>query len=87
MSEDPLRDDEIIRNMLELRERDPDAFADLFLEIIRNYPEVAIEDAAPAEEKLAAIDRILKHYELKESYEECAFLFTIRKKIEDAKKD
>lgn len=87
MQEDPLRNDETIQKMLELRDQDPDGFADLFFEMIKQYPEIAIADSAPTEDKLAAIDRILKHYEAKEIYEKCAFLFEIKKKIEDAKKD
>lgn len=87
MNDDPLRNDEAIRKMLELRDQDPDAFADLFFEMLHQYPEIAIADYAPTEDKLSAIDRILKHYESKEVYEKCAFLFEIKKKIKDAKKD
>lgn len=80
--ENPLYDEELLRTMIELKKKDPDAFMNLVLSSLKKYPELAVEDAHPAENKLRALQSMLVHFEQAESYEDCAFLLEIKKQIE-----
>lgn len=83
----PLRDDEIIRGLLSLREKDPDAFMKMAVSLLRSYPDVVQEDEAPTEEKTRALSRMLSYLENIESYEDCAFILELKKKLEDGGKE
>lgn len=87
MNQNPLRDEEMIRNLILLKENDPDGFADLFVSIIKQYPDLAEQDDAPIESKVKALSRILENQEAREKYEDCAFIVQLQKKIEDGGKD
>lgn len=69
--------------MMLLRERDPDGFMKLVLGSLKKYPELAVEDHAPAENKLRALKSMLEHFEQVEDYEDCAFLRDLTKQIKD----
>lgn len=80
--ENPLYDEELLRTMIELKKKDPDAFMNLVLSSLKKYPELAVEDTHPAENKLNALQSMMVHFEQAESYEDCAFLLEIKKQIE-----
>lgn len=79
-------DEEFIQLLMEVRERDYDAFIHLVLESLKTFPDFAIEDDAPVEKKMSALDLILNHLEEQEDYEDCAFIRDLKEKIEDAAK-
>jgi hypothetical protein len=84
MSENnPLYDKELLQAMLQLREKDPDGFMNLVLNSLKKYPELAVEDRAPAENKLRALKAMLEHFENIEDYEDCAFIRDLTKQIKD----
>ena len=83
MKENPLYDPNLLKVMLELREKDPDAFMDLVLNSLKKYPDLAIEDEAPTGNKLRALQLMLEHYENSENYEDCAFIRDLRQQIKD----
>lgn len=85
MEENPLYDEELLKTLLELREKDFDGFMNLVLSSLKKHPEVALEDRAPVESKLKALTSMLKHYEENESYEDCAFLRDLKESIENEK--
>jgi hypothetical protein len=76
-----------IEALLLLRERSPDAFMKLFLETIKQRPELAVDDSAPAEIKLRALEKMRLYFEKREEYEECAFIKQIGEKIKDGSKE
>lgn len=83
----PIRevDAELLKAMLELRDRDPDALMDLVLASLKLNMQYALEDESPVENKVKALQSMLAHYEGKEEYENCAFVFELKRMIEDAK--
>lgn len=78
----PLYDEELLRAMVELKKKDPNAFMNLVLNSLKKYPELAVEDQHPAENKLRALQSMLLHFEGNESYEDCAFILELKKQIE-----
>jgi hypothetical protein len=81
--ENPLYDKELLQAMMLLREKDPDGFMKLVLGSLKKYPELAVEDRAPAENKLRALKAKLEHFERVEDYEDCAFIRDLTKQIKD----
>jgi hypothetical protein len=81
-----INDPEFIALLEELKIKDIDTFMNLVLLSLKTHPEFAVEDDTPAEDKIRAMKRVLKHFEEREEYEDCAFLLEIQKKIEDAEK-
>jgi hypothetical protein len=79
----PLHDPELLKALLKLREQSPDQFMDLVLHSLKKYPELAVEDLAPADHKLRALQSMLEYYEASEKYEDCAFLKEIKDQIKD----
>jgi tellurite resistance protein len=87
MKENPLYDKELLQAMLLMREHDPAGFMQMVLTAIKNHPDLAVSDVAPAENKVRALERMLKHFEEIENYEDCEFIFNLKKKIEDGSKE
>lgn len=83
----PLRDEKLLRAMLEMRAEDPDGFMNMVLSALKNNPEYAVADAAPTEAKLRALESLIQYYEGLENYEDCAFIFNLKEKISDGSKD
>jgi hypothetical protein len=81
-----LNDPEFIALLEELKIKDIDTFMGLVLLSLKTHPEFAVEDDTPVEDKIGAMKRVLKHFEEREDYEDCAFLLDLQKKIEDAEK-
>lgn len=79
-------DQEFIAKLEELKEKDIDAFMDLVLLSLKTHPDAAVEDDVPIDYKVTAMKTVLKHFEEREDYEDCAFLRDLQKRIEDAEK-
>lgn len=79
-------DEEFIEKLEELKEKDIDGFMSLVLFSLKTHPDFAVEDDTPIEKKVSAMKLVLKHFEEKEDYEDCAFLRDLQKRIEDAEK-
>jgi hypothetical protein len=79
-------DPEFIAILEEFKDKDLDTFMGLVLFSLKTHPEFAVEDDTPAEDKVKAMKIVLKHFEEREDYEDCAFLLDLQKKIEDAEK-
>jgi hypothetical protein len=79
-------DEEFIAKLEEIKEKDIDGFMSLVLLSLKTHPDFAVEDDTPIENKVSAMKRVLKHFEEKEDYEDCAFLRDLQKRIEDAEK-
>ena len=77
-------DQEFIAKLEELKEKDIDGFMSLVLFSLKTHPDVAVQANTPIENKVLAMKRVLKHFEEREDYEDCAFLRDLQKKIEDA---
>jgi len=81
-----LNDREFIDRLEKLRATDFDMFMNLVLLSLKTHPDFAVEDDSPIEKKVSAMKIVLKYFEEKEDYEDCAFLRDLQKKIEDAEK-
>jgi hypothetical protein len=79
-------DPEFIERLEQLKTEDIDTFMKLVLLSLKTHPEFAVEDDTPTEDKISAMKIVLKHFEEREEYEDCAFLLDIQKRIEDAEK-
>lgn len=79
-------DQDFIAKLEEIKEKDIDQFMSLVLFSLKTHPDFAVEDDAPAGHKIEAMKKVLKHFEEREDYEDCAFLRDLQKKIEDAEK-
>jgi hypothetical protein len=80
------QDREFIESLLEIHKQDPERFMLLVLESLKRYPDLAVEDGQPKEQKLEALRRMMRHFESIERYEDCAFIRDLQKKIEDEEK-
>jgi hypothetical protein len=78
-------DPEFIALIEEIKRTDPDKFMDLVLNSLKTFPDYAVEDNVPVETKVNALEIVLKHFETREDYEDCAFIRDLQKRIEDAK--
>lgn len=78
-------DPEFIALIEEIKRTDPDKFMDLVLNSLKTFPDYAVEDNVPIETKVNALEIVLKHFETREDYEDCAFIRDLQKRIEDAK--
>lgn len=67
--------------LLELREKDYDAFIDKLYETIVKDPQVSIEDDEDNEKKEAALQVLIDYYTKYEEFERCQKLFDIQKAI------
>jgi hypothetical protein len=77
------RDEEFLSSLLQIREQDPALFMQLVLESLKRFPDLAIEDDQPNQQKISALKTMLRHFEKEENYEDCAFIRDLQKKIED----
>ena len=77
-------DPEFIALIEEIKSQAPDKFMDLVLNALKTFPDYAVEDNVPIETKANALAIVLKHFEEREDYEDCAFIRDLQKRIEDA---
>lgn len=80
---DGMSREEFLIELIKLKERDPDAFMQLILESLKRHPELAVSDEAPVENKMRALEKMLRHLEEKENYEDCAFVRDLNNQIKD----
>lgn len=80
------QDEEFLATLLELRDRDLDKFMQLVLLSLKKFPDLAVSDEQPTEQKIAALKRMLSHFESKEEYEDCAFIRDLQQMIIDVEK-
>ena len=81
MQDNPLYDEALIAELLRLRREDPDKLMDLVLGVMKQYPDLVVEDESDPQKKLKALTAMLEHYEEKEEYENCADIRDLTKKI------
>jgi hypothetical protein len=79
-------DPEFIALLEEIKKRDINRFMDLVLESLKTFPDTAVEDDVPIENKVTSLKTLLQHFEEREEYEDCAFIRDLQKRIEDAEK-
>jgi len=79
--------EEFLMALLKLRENDPDAFMQLILESLKRHPELAISDEHSVERKIQALEKMIRHFEEKEEYEECAFIKKLSDQIKDGSEE
>jgi hypothetical protein len=77
-------DPEFIALIEEIKNKAPDKFMELVLTALKAFPDYAVEDNVPMETKASALAIVLKHFEEREDYEDCAFIRDLQKRIEDA---
>jgi protein-arginine kinase activator protein McsA len=58
----------------------------LVLESLKRFPDLAVEDDQPTQQKISALKTMLRHFEKEENYEDCAFIRDLQKRIEDEEK-
>lgn len=78
---DGVGSEDLINHLESLKKKDIDAFFELVFQSIVNFPEDAILDSSPMENKKQALQRIIKHFEETEDYEKCAQLKSILDQI------
>jgi hypothetical protein len=77
-------DAEFIALIDEIKKKDINLFMDLVLDALKTFSDYAVEDDVPIENKRAALKEVIKHFEKREDYEDCAFIRDLQKRIEDA---
>jgi hypothetical protein len=79
--------EEFLIELIRLKEQDPDAFMQLILASLKRHPELAIADGTPVSNKVRALEKMLKHLEEKEEYEDCAFVRDLNNQIKDGSQE
>mgnify|MGYP003341310030 CR=1 FL=1 len=83
MKDNPLYDEAILAEMLRLQEEEPEAFMDLVMNVIKQHPDVVVEDDSNPAKKLKALETIREHYADREHYENCVVIRDLEKKINE----
>ena len=78
---DGLRSEDLIQKLEDLKNQNLDAFFELVFQSIVNWPDEAVDDKSPIENKTKALERIIKHFEDLEEYEKCQKLKAILDQI------
>jgi len=86
METNPLRDEGLIKELIRLRESDPDAFMMLVIEALKKNPDAALQDSAPAHKKLVALESLMRYFQEIEGYEDCAFIRDLKQRIDEETK-
>jgi hypothetical protein len=81
MNFDPFRDENLIRQLMKLRIQDEDRFMDLVYTTLESWPSVIVQDSAETGYKITTLRKLREHYESREDYEKCEFLFNMEKKL------
>jgi len=72
--DNPLNDDKLKADLYAMSESDPDGFMEEILQVLKSFPEFILSDNAPVENKTNALNRMMKHFENLQRYEDCAFV-------------
>jgi hypothetical protein len=75
--------EEELEQLFEMAKLKPNAFMRVALNLLKDNLEDNLANATSKESKLSAIDTMLKHFEGREEYLDCAFLRDLRKRVED----
>jgi hypothetical protein len=78
---DGLRSEDLIQKLEDLKNQNLDAFFELVFQSIVNWPEEAVDDKSPVDNKIKALERIIKHFQDLEEYEKCQELKIILDRI------
>lgn len=74
-------DPNLVKELIKMRDEDPDAFMRTVLKALKHHEETALLDTAETGAKLKALDRLIDHFSELEEYEECLFLTNLKRKI------
>ena len=83
--ENPLDDERLKADLYAMSEENPERFMTEILQVLKRFPQFIFTDNAPVENKIAALTRMLKHYEKTEEFEECQFLHSQLAKLNEIK--
>ena len=81
MKDNPLYDEALLAELLTMQEEDPDRLMDLVMNVIKQHPDVVVEDDSSPNKKLTALSKIREHYVKKEEYENCVLIRDLEQKI------
>lgn len=81
MQNNPLYDEAILAELLKMQEENPDGFMDLVMNVIKQHPDIVVEDDSDPNKKLMALTKIREHYVEKEEYENCVLIRDLEQKI------
>lgn len=81
MQNNPLYDEAILAELLKMQEENPDGFMDLVMKVIKQNPDIVVEDDSDPNKKLMALTKIREHYVEKEEYENCVLIRDLEQKI------
>ena len=81
MQNNPLYDEAILAELLRMQEENPDGFMDLVMKVIKQHPDIVVEDDSDPNKKLMALTKIREHYVEKEEYENCVLIRDLEQKI------
>ena len=76
------QDEDFFKEILRIKNEEPEKFMDMVLDILKDDLEYALKDDSPKENKIIALKNMQKHYENAERYEDCAFISKILKDLE-----
>lgn len=83
MNNNPLYDEAILAELLRLQEDEPEKFMDLVMNVIKQHPDIVVEDESEPAKKLMALEKIREHYLDQEHYENCVIIRDLEKKINE----
>lgn len=72
---------ELLEELRRLRDLDPEGFCNLIMKSLSFNPDAAVEDPAPKEIKINALNRLVSYFESIEDYENCIVLKNIIDRI------
>lgn len=77
----PLNNSEVLRYLEWIRDQDLDSFMRSVFLILKTHRADAVEESSNLEIKTVAIDTLLEYFEKAQAFEECQFLFELKKEI------
>lgn len=69
-----INSNELLRELKRLKDLDPEGFCNLIMKSLSFNPDAAVDDPAPKEIKINALNRLKEYFESIEDYENCALL-------------
>jgi hypothetical protein len=69
-----LNSGDLLRQLEALKREDIEAFYNVVFNSLFRFPDEAIQDPAPRESKIKALDSVLNFFEEREEYEKCGFI-------------
>jgi hypothetical protein len=87
MQNNPLYDEAVLAELLRMQEEEPEGFMDLVMKVIKQHPDIVVEDDSDPKKKLMALTKIREHYVEKEEYENCVLIRDLEQKINGKEKE